>query len=190
MARDHAAITETCEPLKPLQGERVAGPKPHRAQVLAERLRAAEPLLRKLAPSLLGVFAVTVAAGFTLQILTNRAETLADSATEIEMISLAMQPELTASLSNNRLDGAKVAQQLQRIIPKSKIDQGLQVFVTDEQARIIASLPSERLRGEMLSTVLGQSQPMTVLAENAGVSAILLPNGGKALAMARRIGAN
>ena len=190
MAREHAAISETCEPLKPHEGDSKMGSQPLTAQALAERLRAAEPLLRKLAPSLLGIFALTVSAGFTLQILTNRAETLADSAAEIEMLSLAVQPELTASFSNNRIDPVKASQHLQRLVPKSKIDQGTQVFVTNEQGQIIASVPADLGKGEALTAYFGQSQPITVMAENAGVGAIALPSGAKALAMARRVGSN
>ena len=195
MAREHAAISETCEPLKPTEGNPHEGQStreksPLTAQALAERLRAAEPLLRKLAPGLLGIFALTVVTGFTLQILTNRAETLADSAAEIEMLSLAVQPELTASFSNNRIDPLKASAQLQRILPKSKIDQGVQIVIANEQGQIIASLPADLGKGEALTSYFGQTQPMTVMAENAGVGALVLPNGAKALAMARRIGPN
>jgi len=195
MAREHAAISETCEPLKPTEGnphevQSTREKKPLTAQALAERLRAAEPLLRKLAPGLLGVFALTVVTGFTLQILTNRAETLADSATEIEMLSLAVQPELTASFTNNRIDPIKASTQLQRIVPKSKTDQGVQIVIANEQGQIIASLPADLGKGEALTSYFGQTQPMTVMAENAGVGALVLPNGAKALAMARRIGPN
>ena len=47
MAREHAAISETCEPLKPTEGnphevQSTRGKKPLTAQALAERLRAAE----------------------------------------------------------------------------------------------------------------------------------------------------
>ena len=190
MAREHAAISETCEPLTPDPiGDSKKGKAPFTAQDFAERLRAAEPLLRKLAPGLLGVFALCIVTGFTLQILTHRADTLADSATEIEMLSLALQPELTASLSTNRPDPAKITQQLQKLVPVQKVEQGVQIFVTNDQGQIITSLPPDLGNGALLATYFGQAQPLTVMAEKAGVTAFTLPNGTKALAMARRIGA-
>ncbi len=191
MARIFAAKAESCDATQPILSGMARGSQAPK-QTFSERLMAAEPMLRRLVPSLAMVFAVVIGVAFTLQSITIRNETLTDSAGEIELISAYVTSELTASLAGQKLDSPKsvtnIAATLGRILPEQRLRHGSQVYIADEQGMIVATAPAKLGISGTVSSRLGQSQPITVLADNAGVVAITLPDGSKALAMARAIG--
>ncbi len=191
MARNPAAIAESCAPVPPTLAGMARGSQAS-PQTFSERLKAAEPMLRRLVPSLALVFVVVIGIAFTLQSITIRNETLTDSAGEIELISAYVTSELTASLAGQKLDSPKsvtnIVATLGRILPEQHLRHGAQVYIADEQSTIVATAPAKLGISGTISSRLGQSQPITVLAENAGVVAITLPDGSKAIAMARNIG--
>ena len=106
MARNPAAIAESCAPVPPTLSGMARGSEAS-PQTFSERLKAAEPMLRRLVPSLALVFVVVIGVAFTLQSITIRNETLTDSAGEIELISAYVTSELTASLAGQKLDSPK-----------------------------------------------------------------------------------
>ncbi|MCX7315643.1 MAG: hypothetical protein NTZ22_02090, partial [Hyphomicrobiales bacterium] len=108
------------------------------------------------------------------------------------LISAYVTSELTASLAGQKLDSPKsvtnIVATLGRILPEQHLRHCAQVYIADEQSTIVATAPAKLGISGTISSRLGQSQPITVLAENAGVVAITLPDGSKAIAMARNIG--
>ena len=130
MARNSAAIAESCAPVPPTLAGMARGSQAS-PQTFSERLKAAEPMLRRLVPSLALVFVVVIGIAFTLQSITIRNETLTDSAGEIELISAYVTSELTASLAGQKLDSPKsvtnIVATLGRILPEQHLRHGAQV---------------------------------------------------------------
>lgn len=191
MARNSAATADSGATMDPVTPDMARGSQTS-PRTLSGRLKAAEPMLRRLVPSLALVFVAVIGIAFTLQTIATRNETLADSAAEIELISAYVTAELTTSLAGQKLDSPKsvtnIAATLGRILPEHHLRQGAQVYIADEQGNVVATAPSGLASSGTIASRLGQSQPITVLADNAGVVALTLPDGSKALAMARAIG--
>jgi two-component system cell cycle sensor histidine kinase PleC len=181
MARVNAAIAN-------VRASTVEGFARPLAHPTYRKLMEAEPWLRRIVPSLVILFLVIVAIAAYLQTITSRNETISDSAGQIEILSALAAVELSAAVEGRVLRPAKAIETLARILPDSRMSEGRFALLANDEGTIIASSPTGIAYRGSLNGILGQTQALTVFADQAGVMAITLPNGGKALAIVRNIG--
>jgi len=83
---------------------------------------------------------------------------------------------------------ADVMRTLTSAMPERATSDGRQVYVTDPDGLVIAATPANaELEGVPLIRILGESQPLTIFGERAGVLEIELPDGTSALATVHQL---
>jgi two-component system cell cycle sensor histidine kinase PleC len=180
MARTHAAIANT----RAATVGGIAAPVSHPSY---RRLLAAEPWLRRIVPGLVVLFLAIIGTAAWLQAVTSRNEILTDSASQIEILASLAKSELTPAIERGAIGRGEAADILRRVLPATKLTEGRHVLLADAQGRIIGTSPKSIPAEGRLEDVLGPSQPLTVLADGAGVLAITLPDGTRALAAVRNL---
>ncbi|MDJ1159010.1 ATP-binding protein [Chelatococcus sp. SYSU_G07232] len=171
------------------------------------RLVAAEPWLRLAVPALLAVFLTTLVSGAVIQALDTRNETMADAASDIDLVAALVMSEMTRQLSDEETAELGPAAMLERIVPAHALGAGRIVAVTDAEGGVTAHLPrsahfpksvnfaagantgASTGTGAVRTLVdlLGSAQPLTTFADRAGVMRIALPGGGEAFATVRNL---
>jgi two-component system cell cycle sensor histidine kinase PleC len=149
-----------------------------------QRLLAAEPVLRRAVPLLIVAFIAAVAIGAAVLIAENRSDALADAERDLALLAHSVGEGVVRRAG----DAAPVKAQeaLAQALPAFATAAGRRFYVTDTNGRIVAAVPTPMASG-VLVDVLGTSQPLTVLAERAGVLPITLADGAAVLAMVRTL---
>ncbi len=180
MARSHAAIANT-------RASTVGGIARPLAHPTYRRLLAAEPWLRRIVPALVVLFLAIIGTAAYLQAITARNEIIADSASQIEILASLAQSELSGPVERGAIARGEAADILLRVLPATRLTEGRHVLLADAEGRIVGTSPKSIPASGKLDDVLGPTQPLTVLADGAGVLAITLPDGTKALAAVRNL---
>jgi two-component system cell cycle sensor histidine kinase PleC len=156
------------------------------------RLLTAEPALRRAVPALIVAFLITIAIGAFVQVIEHRRTALSDAANDIDTIAEV----LSERLDRARKDESKEARNSWRRA-QDELDQattprttaaGRQILVSNAEGMVIAAAPSTAgLVGRRLLDVIGDTHPLTILGDSAGVLEIALADGSPALATVRNL---
>lgn len=150
---------------------------------LYQRFETLEPAFRKAIPILVGFFIVILSAGAFVQNTAMRDDAVLDATSEMEILSALMARDLDAASQA----GQAPATVLASFAAKHLSGRGRTVYVSDADGHVIASEPSIGETPRTLIDFLGQSQPLTVFGERAGVLRITLPGGLEVLATVRNL---
>ncbi|MGL5115658.1 MAG: PAS domain-containing protein, partial [Beijerinckiaceae bacterium] len=148
---------------------------------------AAEPWVKKLVPFLVVVFLGAIWAGALVQMQKDRRDALV--AAKIDLDHVAALAAMDMKIAQATLPPARRshADLLAMALPDYVLDRGRVSYALDSKGMIVASRP-ENLRRAHVDELFGKGQPVTILADRAGVQEIELPNGEAALATVRTLG--
>jgi two-component system cell cycle sensor histidine kinase PleC len=150
------------------------------------RMVATEPWLRRLVPVLIVLFLITVLAGTVVQILGSRSDAIKESMADLEFVAALAAADPTASATLTPSSPAASAQ-----LPESRLlARGRQILFADENGAITGSRPALPQGITTTTDLLGDAQPLLILADRAGVMRFKLPDGTDTLATVRRLGGN
>jgi two-component system cell cycle sensor histidine kinase PleC len=155
---------------------------PHPAYGRLERI---EPWLRLAVPPLLGLFLLTLAASAWIQARDGRIEALQDANSDIDVVATLVAGEFQrAGLSGGSNEQLAA---LTQGLPSAALARGRTILVAGSDGRITGAHPDLPNRPRNLEDLLGETQPLTVFADQAGVLTIRLADGAEAIATVRRL---
>src|SRR3954462_15648721 len=185
MARAHAANAL-------VQSDSIKGLAQSIAKPAYHRLLTAEPALRRAVPTLIIAFLVTICLGAFVQVIDQSRQKRAAMKRDIAALADILTERIDR-LTMVRQDRAATIERLQGILP-SLIPSwagasGRHVIVAGADQRILARVPVETGIGEpdKILDVISAAQLLTLPDQQAGVSDMMLPNGGSALATLRLV---
>lgn len=152
---------------------------------LYQRFESLEPTFRTVIPGLVALFIIILAAGAAMQTTAMREDALLDAAGEIDLVSAL----LARDLDNATRTGTEPSSVLSALASRHLAAQGRIVHVSSEDGHLIASEPVIGQTQRTLVDFLGQTQPLTVFGDRAGVMRITLPGGMEVLAAVRNLAA-
>lgn len=150
---------------------------------LYQRFESFEPAFRTAIPVLVGLFIVILSAGAAIQTSALRDDALLDATGDMEVISALIARELDSGIQAGKEPGAVLA----TVASKHIASRGRIVHVSGADGRVIASEPAIGQTPRTLVDFLGQTQPLTVFGDRAGVMRITLPGGPEVLAIVRNL---
>ena len=136
-------------------------------------------------PAMAGLFLCILTAISLLLAVQQRETALADAMAEIEMISATIKAEISGYTKAQ--PDSRTMKMTESTFPGRAFLHGRQVLVTDPDGVIVAALPASRAPRGPLQDFLGQSQPLTIFADRAGVMQIVLADGSEAIAIVRNL---
>ncbi len=151
------------------------------------RLLTAEPALRRAVPALIIAFLVTIAVGAVVQVLDHRRQVIKDASNDLATIAEILAERLDRPRRDDNIGAWRHAQdELNQAMTARTTSAGRQILVSNPEGMVIAAAPSTAgVVGRRLLEILGDTQPLTILAEGAGVLEITLANQTLALATVR-----
>ncbi len=155
------------------------------------RLLTAEPALRRAVPALIIAFLVTIAVGATVQVLDHRQQTLRNASNDLATIAEVLGERLARP---RPADGTKAWQDAQNALNQAltarTLAGGRQILVSNTDGMVIAAAPATAgIVGRRLHAIIGDTQPLTILGEDAGVLEITIADGTSVLATVRSLSA-
>jgi two-component system, cell cycle sensor histidine kinase PleC len=147
---------------------------------------AAEPWVRRVVPFLVIMFLAAVWAGEIIQLNNARTETIASAKVDLNQVSALTSIDLQIELAQQPADKNDLNRSLLAALGFNAIVQDRSVYLTDKSGIIVAAVPRKNI-GQSLDTILGAGQPLTTLADRAGVMRIQLATGVDAIASVRRL---
>ncbi|SIQ01154.1 MULTISPECIES: PAS domain-containing sensor histidine kinase [unclassified Bosea (in: a-proteobacteria)] len=152
---------------------------------LYQRFESFEPAFRTAIPVLVGFFIVILCAGAFVQNSAMRDDAVIEATGELEILSALIARDLDAAARAGQAPGSALAP----LAARHLASHGRLVYVSDADGHIVASEPSIGQTPRTLVDFLGQTQPLTVFGDRAGVMRITLPGGPEALATVRNLSA-
>jgi len=185
MARAHAA--SACVQSDSIKGlaQSIAKPAYHRQLI-------AEPALRRAVPTLIIAFMVTIFFGAFVQVIDQSRQKRASMKRDLAALADLLGERLDR-IGTIRPDRPVSVERLQSLlpgfIPSWGIAAGRHVLVTSADGRILARVPIEAALGDTdrILDVISAAQFLTLPGQQAGVTDMILPNGGSALATLRLV---
>ncbi|CAN7738772.1 ATP-binding protein [Bosea sp. LjRoot9] len=150
---------------------------------LYRRFESLEPIFRKVLPALVAVFMLILGAGALVQTSAMRDDALLDAAGDIDLVSALIVRELEVAVQT----GASPASLLATLASKHLAPHGRIVHVSTADGQVIASEPVIGQTQRTLVDLLGQTQPLTVFGDRAGVMRITLPGATEVFATVRNL---
>ncbi|HMN71819.1 MAG TPA: ATP-binding protein [Rhodoblastus sp.] len=150
-----------------------------------EALYRVEPWFRRgvVVMAILFLSSLTVAAAFIATRM--REEALSDANSDLELVASAIQHNLRgAAIAMLGKDGGVA---LTDVAPGRALAHGRRIFITDPSGAILDYFPKQENGPKALSDILGQGEPVVVLADKAGVMKVTLANGAPAFATVRNL---
>jgi two-component system cell cycle sensor histidine kinase PleC len=152
------------------------------------RLLTAEPALRRAVPALIIAFLVTIAVGAVVQVLDHRRQVIKDASNDLATIAEILSERLDRPTAEKATAWRRAQDELNQALTARTTGAGRQIFVSNPEGMIIAAAPSTAgIVGRRLLDILGDTQPLTILAEGAGVLEITLADETPALATIRTL---
>ncbi|TCR64895.1 ATP-binding protein [Bosea sp. BK604] len=152
---------------------------------LYQRFERFEPTFRKVIPALVIVFLAIFSAGAMIQSSAMRDDALTDAAGDLDLVAALIARELDNAARNDAApDGVLAALSSRHLAAHGRI-----VHVSDASGHVIASEPVIGQTQRSLVDFLGQTQPLTVFGDRAGVLKINLPGGPEVFATVRNLAA-
>ena len=185
MARAHAA--SAC-----VQSDSIKGLAQSIAKPAYHRLLIAEPALRRAVPTLIIAFLITICIGAFVQVIDQSRQKRASMKRDVSALADLLAERLD-HIGTIRPDRAVSLERLQKLlpdfIPSWGIAAGRHVLVTSADGRILARVPLDAELGDTdrILDVISAAQLLTLPGQQAGVSDMILPNGGSALATLRLV---
>ncbi|MGL4241494.1 MAG: ATP-binding protein [Beijerinckiaceae bacterium] len=147
---------------------------------------AAEPWIRLIVPTILATFLVAAWLGSAYKLWHDRARIVAAATLDLDHVSSLTAIDLQIATDAATGIAPNHAQALRMAVPPHGLDGRRQAYVTSREGAIIAAEPVAHL-GRTLDDLLGPNQPLTALAERAGVMRIRLADGTDVIASVRTI---
>jgi two-component system cell cycle sensor histidine kinase PleC len=141
--------------------------------------------LHRAVPAMIVVFAAALTAVAALLLLEAHEAAIRQAMLDLDLIAAATTDDFAAEIE--KAADKDPAQALIQSLPDSALAHGERVLVSNDQGAIVAAYPPELEIGGTLLDRLGSAQPLTVLAEKAGVLRISLPDGIDGLATVRTL---
>jgi two-component system cell cycle sensor histidine kinase PleC len=185
MARAHAA--SAC-----VQSDSIKGLAQSIAKPAYHRLLIAEPALRRAVPTLIIAFLITICIGAFVQVIDQSRQKRASMKRDVSALADLLAERLDR-IGTIRPDRAASLERLQKLlpdfIPSWGIAAGRHVLVTGADGRILARVPVDAELGDTdrILDVISAAQLSTLPGQQGGVSDMILPNGGSALATLRPV---
>jgi two-component system cell cycle sensor histidine kinase PleC len=185
MARAHAA--SPC-----VQSDSIKGLAQSIAKPAYHRLLIAEPALRRAVPTLIIAFLITICIGAFVQVIDQSRQKRASMKRDVSALADLLAERLDR-IGTIRPDRAASIERLQKLlpdlIPSWGIAAGRHILVTGADGRILARVPLEAEIGETdrILDVISAAQLLTLPGPQGGVTDMILPNGGSALATLRLV---
>jgi two-component system cell cycle sensor histidine kinase PleC len=185
MARAHAA--SAC-----VQSDSIKGLAQSIAKPAYHRLLIAEPALRRAVPTLIIAFLITICFGAFVQVVDQSRQKRASMKRDVSALADLLAERLDR-IGSIRPDRAVAVERLQKLLPDLVpawgIAAGRHVLVTGADGRILARIPIEAALGDAdrILDVISAAQLLTLPGQQAGVTDMILPNGGSALATLRLV---
>jgi two-component system cell cycle sensor histidine kinase PleC len=153
------------------------------------RLLTAEPALRRAVPALIIAFLITIAVGAVVQVLDHRRQVIKDASNDLATIAEILSERLDRPNRDEKNAAWRQAQdELNQAMTARTTAAGRQILVSNPEGMVIAASPyTAGVVGRRLLDILGDSQPLTILAEGAGVLEITLADGTTSLATVRSL---
>ena len=152
------------------------------------RLLSAEPLLRRAVPVLIIAFMVTVCIGAAVQVLEHRRQAVFEAKQSVAALADHFAAVFERRSRDGRSPWPRTSDALATSLPDWAAGGGRRILVADADGNIVASLPNApAIVGRSLLDVLGQLQPLTTFAADAGTREIALGNGQAAYAAVRAL---
>ena len=185
MARAHAA--SPC-----VQSDSIKGLAQSIAKPAYHRLLIAEPALRRAVPTLIIAFLITICIGAFVQVIDQSRQKRASMKRDVSALADLLAERLD-HIGTIRPDRAASLERLQKLLPEFipswGIAAGRHVLVTGADGRILARVPLDAELGDTdrILDVISAAQLLTLPGQQAGVTDMILPNGGSALATLRLV---
>jgi two-component system cell cycle sensor histidine kinase PleC len=185
MARAHAA--SPC-----VQSDSIKGLAQSIAKPAYHRLLIAEPALRRAVPTLIIAFLITICIGAFVQVIDQSRQKRASMKRDVSALADLLAERLDR-IGVIRPDRAASIERLQKLlpdfIPSWGIAAGRHVLVTGADGRILARVPIDAVLGDSdrILDVISAAQLLTLPGQQGGVTDMILPNGGSALATLRPV---
>jgi two-component system cell cycle sensor histidine kinase PleC len=185
MARAHAA--SPC-----VQSDSIKGLAQSIAKPAYHRLLIAEPALRRAVPTLIIAFLITICIGAFVQVIDQSRQKRASMKRDVSALADLLAERLD-HIGTIRPDRAVSLERLQKLLPELipswGIAAGRHVLVTGADGRILARVPLDAELGDTdrILDVISAAQLLTLPGQQGGVSDMILPNGGSALATLRLV---
>jgi two-component system cell cycle sensor histidine kinase PleC len=156
------------------------------------RLLTAEPALRRAVPALIVAFLITIAIGAFVQVVDHRRTALSDAANDIDTIAEVLSERLDRPRREESKDlqttWRKAQDELNQAMTPRTTAAGRQILISNADGMVIASSPSTAgVVGRRLLEIIGDTHPLAILGESAGVLEIALADGTPALATVRNL---
>ncbi len=151
---------------------------------LYQRFETFEPTFRKVIPLLAAGFIAILGAGAIVQTSALHDDALADAMSGIDLVAALTVRELDLATKSDVEPATVLA-----FLASRHTSPGRAIHVSDADGHVIASEPVIGQTPRSLVDFLGQTQPLTVFGERAGVMRIALPGGLEALATVRNLAA-
>src|SRR5438477_6565591 len=161
------------------------------------RLLTAAPALRRAVPSLVIAFLLTICVGAFVQIVDHRRQVIIETLKAIEAGADVVAERIDHARSQNQQFDARLASEIDRMIPLWVRSPGRQILVTNPEGIVVAGVRDVQIGsgkgggvvatplgpatiGRRLLDVLGPAQPLTTFGAAAGVLEITLSDGEEA----------
>ena len=158
-----------------------------------DRLDSVETWLRIAVPVLLVTFLGVVATVTILEIQISEEATLASEADTLAILGVALTERLRQARPAS--DGADVDPRAAAFARLSdgardlRLPETVQIYLAAQDGRILAARGTRPADPRRLTELLGDDQPLTTLADRAGIIRLTLPSGQEVLAGLRQAGA-
>ncbi len=152
---------------------------------LHQRFEQIEPTVRKVIPALALAFIIILSAGAVIQSSALRDDALSDAMSDLDLVSALLARELDNAATRE----SSPTQVLAGLSTRHLAAHGRIVHVSDFAGHVVASEPVIGQSQRNLTDFLGQTQPLTIFGDRAGVMKITLPGGTEAFAIVRNLAA-
>jgi two-component system cell cycle sensor histidine kinase PleC len=175
-----------------VQSDSIKGLAQSIAKPAYHRLLVAEPALRRAVPTLIIAFLITICFGAFVQVIDQSRQKRASMKRDVSALAdlLAERLDRVGAIRQDRATSIERLQNLlPGLIPSWGIAAGRHVIVTGADGRILARVPIEAELGDTdrILDVISAAQLLTLPGQQGGVTDMILPNGGSALATLRLV---
>jgi two-component system, cell cycle sensor histidine kinase PleC len=147
----------------------------------------AEPLIRRIVPFLIIIFLGATWTGVIIQLNNGRTEAIRKARVDMELISTLAALDLPIELGANRGAQSKnIHNSLLAALPPHALENDRRAYLVNAKGEVVAGTTTSTV-GRSLDAILGVAQPLTALADRAGVMTMTLADGTEALATVRNL---
>jgi two-component system cell cycle sensor histidine kinase PleC len=147
-----------------------------------------EPWLRFVVPTFLALFLATLGTGAWLQTRDARHEALLQAVAEIDVLATLAAAKLGSHAAPfDAMTSATHVSSLARELPAGALGRGRMLLLADGVGDVQAVFPPAQKQPRSFAELFGETQPLTILADRAGVMTIALAEGEEAIATVRNV---